>query len=567
MRAPPTSSEDPGGSTEGRSGFEAGPVVSFRRDDSEDSETHDERMMARLRFYVIVVLPGAVLMALEMVSSRILAPQFGSSVYVWGSIIGVFLAAMSIGYVWGGRLADARPELPHLGRLLIGAAAAQAAVFLAGRPVVDALGSLTGGSPVGTLLATSILFGPPTILLATVAPYAVKLATRDLELLGGTAGHLYAISTGGSLVGTLGATFVLIPYLRLDAIFQILMIATVVSALLALAESWRSHRLAIALALAVLVLAFSRDFLVEEKSRLLVDRLTPYQTLELVEQDGVRFLRSDGNLHSAVEVESRRPWILYPRMAAAVLLFGDEPENLLILGMGGGSVGTYLHAQVPDLRVDYVDIDPAIPELAREFLFFDDHPGSRVIIDDARHFLQENPGETWDLVYADTYIGHSIPFHLSTVEFFEEVKRHLGEDGLFGVNLVDGPDTPIGAALLRSVRQVFRHLYLFRVSGGNYFLIATHRDDYWSLERLEARARDLDPRFELDPSLTEIVRRLYRGSLDFEGAQILRDDFAPVNHLLFKDRRRRDTGDEAGDEAGNEAGDEAGNDSDVPENP
>ena len=164
----------------------------------------------------------------------------------------------------------------------------------------------------------------------------------------------------------------------------------------------------------------------------------------LLEQDGVRFLRSDGNLHSAVEVESRRPWIVYPRMAAAVLLFGDEPENLLILGMGAGSVGTYLHAQVPDLRVDYVDIDPAVPELAREFLFFDDHPGSRVFIDDAHHFLQERPGETWDVIYADTYIGHSIPFHLSTVEFFEEVKRHLGDEGFFGVNLV--PSAPPSCA-------------------------------------------------------------------------------------------------------------------------
>lgn len=181
-------------------------------------------------------------MALEIVSSRVLAPQFGNSVYVWGSIIGVFLAAMSIGYVWGGQLADRAPRLPVLGRLILLAGVAQAVIIAIGARVVDAIGTWTGGAPAGTLLAASFLFGPATVLLATVSPYAVRLAAREVEQLGNTAGRLYALSTAGSLLGTVGATFGLIPYLGLRTIQAVLLVITVVVGVAGLSGAWRRER-------------------------------------------------------------------------------------------------------------------------------------------------------------------------------------------------------------------------------------------------------------------------------------------------------------------------------------
>lgn len=493
-------------------------------------------MLFRIRFYSVVVIPGAVLMALEIVSSRVLAPQFGNSVYVWGSIIGVFLAAMSLGYVLGGRLADARPQLANLGQLLIAAAGTQAVVLLAGRRVVDVLGDWTSGEPWGTLVATSVLFGPPTVLLATVAPYAVKLATRDLSLLGGTAGHLYAISTAGSLLGTLGATFVLIPYLELDAILRLLLLLTVLAGAGAVGAAWREHRLAVALAASLAVLGFASDLLPAPRD-VLAERITPYQTLRVYERDGVRFMTSDGTLHAAIDVASGEPWLIYARTAAGALIFDPEIEDLLVLGMGGGSTGNYLKAQLPDLRVDYVDIDPAVPELARRLMSFRDHPGSAVHVDDARRFLKESTRE-WDFIYADTYIGHSIPFHLSTVEFFREVAAHLRPGGVFGVNLIASPETPFGGAFLRSVREVFSQTYVFKVPAGNFFLVATHREERWSADEIRDRARQLEGRWTFQPSLPEIAGYLSRGTVDLSEAMLLRDDFAPVNHLIFRDAER-----------------------------
>ena len=475
-------------------------------------------------------------MALEIVSSRILAPHFGSSVYVWGSIIGVFLAAMSIGYFWGGRLADKRPTLAVLGRLVLAAAVAQTLVLLTGTRVVAALGNLTGGSPTGTLVATTVLFGPATVFLAAVSPYAVKLATRDLQLLGGTAGHLYALSTGGSLVGTLGATFVLIPRLDVESILRLLLAVTVVTSVIALSTAVRQERLSLAFAGSLLLLAAVPGTMTREAGLgLLADRVTPYQTLRVTESDGIRFLHSDGTIHAAVDLETGEPWLDYARLAGTALLLQPELDSLLVLGMGGGGVGSYLQKQVPGMRVDYVDIDPAVPELATEFMAFEESERSIVHVDDGRRFLSGRPHATWDYIYVDTYIGHSIPFHLSTIEFFREVQSHLEPGGVFGLNMISSLENPFAQAILRSVGSVFSKLYVFAVPGGNYLFLATDRPDAPEHTQLTAKARQMDPHYAFAPSL-ERMASFYR-VLDFDRtrAMLLTDRFAPVNHLIRMD--------------------------------
>ncbi len=492
-------------------------------------------MISRLQFYWVVVAPAAVLMALEIVSSRVLAPQFGSSVYVWGSIIGVFLAAMSAGYALGGWLADRWPTLAHLGRLLLGAAFAQTPILLAGRQVVAALGEATGGSPAGTLLATALLFGPSTLLLATVAPYAVKLATRDLALLGGTAGHLYAISTAASLAGTLGATFVLIPYLELQTILRLLLLVTAATSLVALVSDRRRERLTGGAAVALLALALLPRG-AETTLGVLADRITPYQTLKVIESDGVRYMYSDGTLHSAVIVASGEPWLVYPRFAAAALLLRPPPATMLVLGMGSGSAGSYLQRRLPELAVDYVEIDPAVPELARRLLSFEDGPRVAVHVDDGRRFLAARPDRRWDLVYCDIYIGSSIPFHLATVEFFGEVRRHLEPGGVFGVNVASDLENPFTRAIFRSLREVFPQVYVFAVPRGNLLFLAADAAGDAAPEELLARGRRLDESLRFDPPLEAVAGRLRQLDLDLSTAIVLADGYAPVNHLIRFDR-------------------------------
>jgi spermidine synthase len=516
-------------------------------------------MLWRLRFYWVVGACGGVLMALEILSSRILAPYFGNSVYVWGSIISVFLGALSLGYLWGGRLADRHPSLAALARLLALAAACQEALLLAGSRAAAALAGWTGASPAGTLLAAAALFGPASVLLATVSPYAVRLAARDLGRLGDTAGRLYALSTLGSLGGTLVATFLLIPFFELRHVLALLTAATAATALAAAAGgdagarppgssgspgspgpapvAVRAKWLAPAPALlALLVLAAALAAFRPDAglgAELLYQRTTPYQTLVVREQAGVRYLESDRVQQAAVQLADGEPAMRYPRFAAASLLINPRPRRLLALGMGGGSVGSYLQRRLPELGVDYVDIDPAVPELAQRFLLLRTGPSTTITVADGRRFLAGAGGRTWDVVYCDTYIGRSVPFHLTTLEFLDEVKRHLAAGGSFGLNLAAGLADPFSKAMYRTVVERFYTVYLFRVGGASNVLVLASDAPGLPRPQLLARGRELDrmlPGF--DPSFTNMAQSRMAVGLEAVDVPLLRDDFAPVDRLI-----------------------------------
>lgn len=484
------------------------------------------------RFYWVVGVCGAILMALEILSSRVLAPHFGNSVYVWGSIISVFLAALSAGYLWGGRLADRHPSIAALGRLLALAASFQALLLWVGSPLASWLGGVTGATPAGTLLATSVLFGPASILLATVSPYAVRLAIHDLGSVGNTAGRLYALSTLGSLAGTLGCTFGLIPYLELRQIIGLLALLTAVTALFALAGGFRAEMAASALA-ALLVIAcvpavFSRVRLTGD---VIYERVTPYQTLVVHERGRVRTLESDRIQQAGVDLRDGEPALHYPRWSALALVLNPRIERMLVLGLGGGSTGGYLQRRVPHLRIDSVDVDPAVPEVARRYLRFAPRPGDRVFVADARSFLHGS-NERWDLIFCDTYIGLSVPFHLTTVQFLDEVKRHLTPDGIFMVNLAAGLEDPFSQAMYNTVRDRFQSVYVFPVRGAsNVEVLATERPAVLP-PQLAARARELEARFPFDPTLSEMVATRFHGDFISRDIPLLSDEYAPVDRLI-----------------------------------
>jgi spermidine synthase len=491
-------------------------------------------MERRWRLDWVVFAGGAVLMALEILSSRILAPRFGNSVYVWGSIISVFLGALAVGYWWGGRLADRRPSLARLGRLVAWAALSQAVLAAAGPAVADLLGRSTGSASWGPLLAATVLFAPPSVLLATLSPYAVRLAARDLARLGHTAGNLYAISTAGSLVGTLGATFLLIPFLPLARGLSWLLALTAATALLALAGRWREERLATALALLLLALALvGPPSLPIRAAGVVYEETTPYQTLRIVDRGEVRYLESDGVVHGAVRRDDGELALVYPRLLPVAWLLSPDIERVLILGMGGGNVAGYLGRAFPGVAIEFVEIDPAVPEVARRYMGFasDEHPG--VHVGDARRWL-ESSGGRWDLIVADTYIGLSVPFHLTTREFLADVERHLNPGGVFAVNLASRLDAPFAAAIVHTLAAQFPTLVAFATPGRANRLVFATAGPAPGEAALRERARRLGPRRGLDPGLAELIALRIDPLVEMAGAprRVLTDDFAPVDRLI-----------------------------------
>jgi spermidine synthase len=483
----------------------------------------------RLRFLAVVVLPAAVLMALEIVSSRLLAPAFGNSVYVWGSIIGVFLAAMSGGYVLGGAYADRRPELPALARLLLAAALFQWATAIFGRQAVAALGAATGGRPAGTLLAATLLFAPATLLLATVSPFGVRLAGIDRSSLGNVSGGLFALSTAGSLLGTLLATFVLIPMLGLDAILALLVAVTALSAAFA---GGRSGTALAAIAVAVTV-TFST--MPHPGARpVLVERATPYQLLVVREQAGVRTLVSNGVPQAAIQIATGMPTMRYFYSAETLRLFAAEPRELLLLGLGSGGVGRLLTDRTAGLAATYVEIDPAVVEIAAAHFGFRERPGMAVALADGRRFVGAS-ARTWDWIYCDTYIGQAVPFHLATREFFLELRERLAPGGAVGLNLAGSIQHPFSRAIYRTLRQVFEQVEIFAVQGsGNFLLIARMGPPVGSAE-LQARAAALDSRAtdaEGGPRFAALAGQRLAVDLELSDVPVLEDGYAPVDALL-----------------------------------
>ena len=191
--------------------------------------------------YVLVLLCGAGLMSLEMVGARVLWNNFGSSVFVWGSIISVFMAALACGYWGGGLLADRRPEMTWLAGLVAIAGAIVLTLTYLGIYVCNAIDGMSLGARMGPLAASAALYFLPGVLLGAVSPFAVRLQARKLASMGNVAGRLYALGTLGSLLGTLLTTFVLIPALGTSRILYLIGVVLLAAAMIGTAARFAAR--------------------------------------------------------------------------------------------------------------------------------------------------------------------------------------------------------------------------------------------------------------------------------------------------------------------------------------
>src|SRR3972149_750353 len=229
---------------------------------------------------LIVFISGGVLLALEIVASRVLAPFFGNSVYVWGSLIGVFLAGLSLGYYIGGQVADRRPSPALFSGL----------VFLAGQ-VREALVLADVGPRAGPLVAATILFFLPTVVMGMVSPFAVRLRARTVTTVRHVAGALYALSTLGSIVGALVAAFVLIHTLRGRSLIHGLGPVMMALAALGLLAA-RRRPAAVAAVLAVFLAAgWATLARAEPAAAVVFERDTVYHKISVSDEGRVRYLR------------------------------------------------------------------------------------------------------------------------------------------------------------------------------------------------------------------------------------------------------------------------------------
>lgn len=485
------------------------------------------------------------LLSLEIIASRVLAPYFGNSIYVWGSLIGVFLAALSVGYAVGGRFADRYPSPALFSGIVFVAGLLTVPIPLIAAPVLERIARAGAGPQLSPLLGAIALFVVPSIVMGMVSPFAVRLRARTVATMGQTAGSLYALSTVGSIVGTLATSFVLINYLGVRAIITLMGFLLMAMAVL----GWlTARRLAPAAAGAALVIVLVAGGFAQpssgQTSSTVYAKDTVYHRITISDEGSIRYLRLDNYWQSARDRDNpRRTVFAYADYMHLPLIFVAKPARMTMIGLGGGTVPDRYVSDYPTVTVAVAEIDPQVAVAAQQY--FSVRLGDRLSIDarDGRLHLRLT-AEPQDIIMTDAYLKDTIPFHLATREFFALAKSRLAPGGVIASNIIgalDGPDSRLFRAIYKTVREVFTTVYVFPVDYGQYgspnslrniILVATDAPAI-SADEILRRARELAAgRVVTVDRFVDAAGTIYQTPIRTNDVPVLSDDFAPVDALI-----------------------------------
>jgi spermidine synthase len=499
--------------------------------------------------YAIAFISGAIVMSFEMLGSRYLNPYFGSGIYTWASLISTVLAALTAGYFIGGTLADRRPSAAVLGATVLIGSVYLLLLPLFAQGLLELV--LAGFDDVksGSLAAALAIMLFPVTFLGMYSPFAIRLLLRSAQRSGMVSGTVYGISTAGSIVGTLGTTFFLIPAMGSRAITLTLgALGTAAGLVLVmhpyLARTNRSTRANVCVAmLAALALASAaqparsaelidaeiRADMLARKDGQLAHIETEYNDIYITKRraeltmsfqlKGWDYTESITNLKDPDDLPLK-----YTRNMTLGVLYPEEPKRILMLGLGGGSISTYLGRHMPEMPIDTVEIDPGVISAAKKFFGIRETEKVRYLEGDGRVFLNRHK-DAYDVILVDAFHGGYVPFHLLTKEFYALVKQRLSPTGAAAFNVHDG--TKLYASTLLTLAAVFPSVHLYPSGDGEVIAVATAAPapDEGTLAR---RAASLQERFNFRFPLPQLLARR-SDKMPSQKGELLTDDFAPVN--------------------------------------
>lgn len=523
---------------------------------------------------VAVFVSGAVLLGLEIAASRVLAPFFGNSLYVWGALIGVVLAGLSLGYWAGGALADRLPAprlllaVMALGGLLV------LAVPVVDEPVLETVVEWNPGPRLNPLLAAIALFGLPSLVFAGVTPIAVRLLARSVASVGRTAGRLFAVSTAGSIAGTFATAFFLVPEFGTSELLVLAGAAMFGAIALVAAVERMPFGAAAGAAAAVGAVVVSLSVGpssggtlsgvaaqnwspvyrlrgdvgggVDQRAQgfeVRFEKDTQYHHLAVVDDQDSRFLRFDSSFQSGMYID--RPFATrfqYTDYFELALAYNPRIRNVLFIGLGGGSALKRLWRDFPQLQLEVVELDPTVVDVAYRYFDLPRSPRLHVTVEDGRRFLAGDE-RRWDAIMIDAYYSDSIPFHLATREFLELAQSRLEPGGILVSNLIGslrGTGSELFRSFYRTYRSVFTTVLVHPVvrpgeDGDevlrNIALMATEAAAP-SKEFLTQRWRELRASRPV-PDLASAIGDRDDRLVQTRDVPVLTDDYAPTDALLL----------------------------------
>ena len=499
--------------------------------------------------YIAVFTSGMVTLAVELSASRLLGNVFGTSNIVWANVIGLILLYLTIGYFIGGCWADRSPYPQTFYQIMIWGAFLSALIPLVSRPVLSLAAEAVVGAEaalaLGSFISIIVLFSIPVTLLGCVSPFAIRLAIHDPTDAGRIAGQIYGISTLGSLVGTFLPVLFLIPELgtfRTFVLFSGLLYGVGFIGLWRL-QGIRTLRWGwmpvVIILLSIWALTGPLRSPLEDATLLYEDE-SAYNYIQVQEdQNGFRYLylNEGQGVHSIWregQYEFGGTWDIF----LAAPYFNNPPyqpqhvQNLMVIGLAAGTIPRQYIEVYGDIPIDGVEIDPGIVEAAS--LYFDMNeekmPSLTVHTQDGRYVLNQ-VHDRYSVIAIDAYRPPYIPWHLTTVEFFQEVSEHLLPNGVVAINVGrTSTDRRLVDAMTATLSAVFPDVYAIDVPRSfNTILIGTMQPTAADnlAQNLALLPEDVDPilRDVLEVANTHLVPAV-------ASEIVFTDDRAPVETLV-----------------------------------
>lgn len=426
-------------------------------------------VLSKAWLYCTVFLTGAAVMVIELLGTRLIAPFYGASLYVWTSVISVTLIALALGYFVGGRWAD-RAEKTGLALIIALSGLLTLVIPWITGPVLLATDPL--GLRMGTFVSTLVLFTPSLFMLGMIGPFAVKLATASLEAIGTSAGSIFAVSTVGSVIGTLFLGFYLFPQVGSREIFMGLGITLLTLALGVAYFERKRLRLSIALPPVVLltvvgivllpyVAGSGHHFSNNDTYQTQFEQESLYGWVRVIDNptENYRFLTVDASTIGAASISHGKNVLTYQKIVSLIPSLAPNMKRALLVGQGAGHMAMTLKDH--GIITDTLEIDPAVAQAARDY--FDFIPTGKTIIGDARYEIRQLK-DTYDLIILDVFSGGSEPVHLLTVETMSQLRSLLSDQGILALNFVAFLDDGNNAALAsvsKTLAQIFPYQQVF----------------------------------------------------------------------------------------------------------
>jgi len=496
---------------------------------------------SRALLLTLVFISGMASLGVEFGASRLLAPYFGTSLYVWGVLIGLILIYLSAGYVIGGRLADRYPREEVLYQITAWAGLWIGIIPLVSYPILlisqQGFREVSVGLVAGTLLAVVVLFAAPVILLGCVSPFAIRLLLRNVETGGNTAGRVYALSTAGSILGTFLPVFWFIPRYGTRPTLEGFGLVLVAVSVLGL-WPWPRRRFYAAFAAAVILawIFLPSGIKPPQVGQLVYEKESAYGYIQVVrEGTKTELILNEGEaIHSIYDTSTLLtggPWD-YMVIANAFRVAQQAelaPKDVAILGLAGGtSARQYTAAFGTGVQITGVEIDPDILDVAHRYFHLDE-PNVHGVVADARYWI-DTTSSRFDVIVMDAYRQPYIPFHLTTREFFSEVHDHLRPGGVAVVNAGrTATDYRLVDAIASTMAAVYTNVFLVDVPAFNNTLVYGTTEPVTTEDVLHNLALVHEP-------VAETVARsvINEGRLrvsPYHG-QVFTDDLAPVERLI-----------------------------------